>query len=298
MDSVDQERTEAPCSGVIRLIHARDKDLGGFSVGRVLPYRKQHMVGPWIFFDHMGPATFPPGLGVNVRPHPHINLATVTYLFEGEIFHRDSLGNAQSIHPGDINLMVAGRGITHSERETDEQKQRSRKLNGLQLWMALPEDSEEVEPEFLHHSSSDIPDIDVDGVPVRVMMGEAYGATSPVKTFGATLYVEARLKKGQALVLPPADERGLYVVEGELLIENQTVEARSMAILDTSEVKVVAQTDTTIALVGGAPLGERHIFWNFVSSSKERINKAKADWREGRFPKVPGDEIEFIPLPE
>jgi len=284
---------------IAMLIKPSKKDLGGFSVRRVLPYRQQRMVGPWIFFDHMGPAKFPAGEGINVRPHPHINLATVTYLFEGEILHRDSLGNLQPIRPGDINLMVAGRGIVHSERERDEIRSREHHQHGLQLWLALPADQEEIEPAFYHYAKSEIPQVTIDGVPVRVMMGSAFGVTSPVKTFAETLYIEAQLEAGQSLTLPDAPERALYVATGEIRIATGSIGAFNMAVLNTGqEVTVTAEVDSRIALVGGESLGERHIFWNFVSSRRERIEQAKADWKEGRFPKVPGDEEEFIPLPD
>ena len=257
------------------------------------------MVGPWIFFDQFGPADFPPGKGIDVRPHPHIGIATVTYLFEGEMVHRDSLGSHQTIRPGDINLMVAGRGIVHSERESAEAMARARRLDGLQLWLALPVEHEETDPAFHHYAAGDIPTVAVDGVPVRVMIGSAYGVSSPVRTFSETLYMEARLAAGQRLVLPDAPERAVYVLSGELDAAGEPVPALSMAVLSGhSGVTVEARTDTRIALTGGAPVGQRFIDWNFVSSRKDRIEQAKDDWREGRFPKVPGDEKEFIPLPE
>ncbi|MEQ9566217.1 MAG: pirin family protein, partial [Pseudomonadales bacterium] len=220
-DSPDQEQKciSAACLAVKWLIQPSEKDLGEFSVRRALPSSQAPMVGPWIFFDHMGPARFEAGKGVNVRPHPHINLATVTYLFEGEILHRDSLGSEQSIRPGDINLMVAGRGITHSERESPEVRSTSHDLHGLQLWLALPEAEEEAEPAFYHYPSADIPSLDIDGIAIRLMMGSAYGSTSPVKTFVKTLYLEAELKSGQALALPDCEERGVYVVRGRINIE-------------------------------------------------------------------------------
>ena len=281
------------------LLQPREKDLGGFSVRRLLPSAKRTMVGPWIFFDHMGPADFPPGQGITVRPHPHINLATVTYLFEGEILHRDSLGSLQPIVPGDINLMVAGRGIVHSERERPEITATAHRLHGLQLWLALPEADEEIEPAFHHYPGADIPTRTIDGVPVRVLMGSAYGVTSPVKTFAETLYVEAHLKKGQRLALPEVQERALYVVSGALRLGGMTLPEHSMAILSqAASVVVEADNDSRIALIGGEALGERFIDWNFVSSRKERIEQAKADWRAGRYPRVPGDEEEFIPLPD
>ena len=280
------------------LIQSHEKDLGGFTVRRLLPYAKQRMVGPWIFFDHMGPAEFPAGNGVNVRPHPHINLATVTYLFEGEILHRDSLGSVQAILPGDINLMVAGKGITHSERERDEVNSMPHKLHGLQLWHALPEADEEIDPAFYHYPSDEIPKADVNGVTTRVMMGSAWGMTSPVKTFAPTVYAEAALKAGQSIVTPEAEQMAIYVASGQLLIDTQKVEPYTLVVLqDNTPATIEAASDAQLAFIGGENLGERHIEWNFVSSRKHRIEQAKNDWREGRFPIVPGDEEEFIPLP-
>ncbi|MEM9103584.1 MAG: pirin family protein [Pseudomonadota bacterium] len=281
------------------IIKPREKDLGGFSVRRVLPFHKQQMVGPWIFFDHMGPAHFPSGEGINVRPHPHINLATVTYLFAGEIFHRDSLGSSQPIHPGDINLMVAGKGIVHSEREREEVKHTEHELHGLQLWHVLPEKNEEIEPAFYHYPSADIPQTQIDNIPVRVMMGSAYGLTSPVKTFAETLYVEAHLKPGQTLTLPKVEEQAIYVASGNIRIEQEHLETYNMAILEnhSSNTVIEAVTDAQIAIIGGEKMPKRFIEWNFVSSRKERIEQAKDDWKNQRFPKVPGDEEEFIPLP-
>ncbi|MBA4741504.1 MAG: pirin family protein [Azoarcus sp.] len=297
---VERECEEhAGCGAVLHVLRPREKDLGEFSVRRLLPTIGHKAVGPWVFFDHMGPADFPPGKGIAVRPHPHINLATVTYLFEGEILHRDSLGSLQAIRPGDINLMVAGRGIVHSERERPEVTTVPHRLHGLQLWLALPEADEECEPAFLHYPSDDIPSVDVDGVPVRVMMGSAFGASSPVRTFAKTLYIEAHLQPGQRLVLPPADERALYVAQGALAAGDTRIDEHAMAILDaTPGVVVEALAPSRIALIGGEALGPRFIDWNFVSSRKERIEQARENWRAGRFPKVPGDEEEYIPLPE
>ncbi|MDX5362898.1 MAG: pirin family protein [Pseudazoarcus pumilus] len=289
----------AGCGAIEQVLQPREKDLGGFSVRRLLPTARRKTVGPWIFFDHMGPADFPAGEGINVRPHPHINLATVTYLFEGEILHRDSLGSLQAIRPGDINLMVAGRGIVHSERERPEVTAVPHRLHGLQLWFALPEADEEIEPAFLHYPSDAIPRVNVGGVPARVMMGSAYGVTSPVRTWAGALYVEAHLQAGQKLVLPQAAERALYVADGELKARDVALPAHSLAILDgTQGVEVEAVAESRIALIGGDPVGPRFIDWNFVSSRKERIAQARADWQTGRFPKVPGDSEEFIPLPE
>lgn len=286
------------CDAIEVVLQPRDKDLGGFSVRRLLPTAQRKTVGPWIFFDHMGPADFPAGEGIKVRPHPHVNLATVTYLFEGEILHRDSLGSLQTIRPGDINLMVAGRGIVHSERERPEHTAVPHRLHGLQLWLALPEADEEVEPAFHHYPAADIPALEIDGVPVRVMMGSAYGASSPVRIFADTLYVEAHMKAGQKLLLPNAAERAVYVAQGALKAHDVAIPEHALAIVTQQPGVVVEATEESrIALIGGEPLGKRFIDWNFVSSRKERIEQAKIDWREGRFPKVPGDEVEFIPLP-
>ncbi|TDR20478.1 pirin family protein [Marinicella litoralis] len=288
-----------PNHHIKHIIEPRKKDLGGFSVSRILPQANQKMIGPWIFFDHMGPADFPAGKGIDVRPHPHINLATVTYLFEGEIWHRDSLGSSEPIVPGDVNLMVAGKGIVHSERERDEVRNQQHRLHGLQLWLALPEADEEIEPAFYHYASADIPATDIDGVAVRVLMGSAYGLTSPVKTFAETLYIEAALAQGQSLILPVAEERGLYVANGQIDINQQPLNALQMAVLDSAEITITATQDhTRIALIGGEQISKRYIDWNFVSSRKERIEQAKDDWRHQRFEKVPGDEDAFIPLPE
>jgi redox-sensitive bicupin YhaK (pirin superfamily) len=281
------------------LIQSRTKDLGGFSVRRVLPTKERQMVGPWIFFDHMGPARFSAGDGINVRPHPHVNLATVTYLFEGEILHRDSLGNLQPIRPGDINLMVAGKGIVHSERERPEVTASDHTLHGLQLWLALPEDKEEMDPAFMHYPSDQIPATEIDGVQVRVIMGSAFGLTSPVAVYSDTLYVEAHLQPGQKLTLPHTEERAIYVAQGSLRARDTDIPTFNMAVLGPdSDIEVVAKEETRIALIGGEHFKPRFMAWNFVSSREERIEQAKSDWKTGRFPLVPGDEDEFISLPE
>ena len=286
------------CGAIELIIRPRDRDLGGFSVRRVLPSAKHRMVGPWIFFDHMGPAEFAAGQGVNVRPHPHVNLATVTYLFEGEMLHRDSLGSLQAIRPGDINLMVAGRGIVHSERERPEVTAVAHRLHGLQLWLALPEADEEIEPAFYHYPAADVPELNVEGVPVRVMMGSAYGVTSPVKTFAQTLYVEAHLQAGQTLVLPDAEERAVYVASGSVRARDDVLPEHAMAVFSAAQgVVLEAVSESRIGIIGGERMTPRFIEWNFVSSRKERIEQAKADWNARRFPTVPGDEEEFIPLP-
>ncbi len=290
---------QAGCSALEMLIHPVARDLGGFSVRRSLPNPQRRMIGPWIFFDHMGPADFPAGQGINVRPHPHIGLATVTYLFEGEMLHRDSLGSVQRICPGDLNLMVCGRGIVHSERQRPEVLAQPQRLHALQLWLALPEADEEIEPAFHHYPAAELPATEVDGVALRVMMGEAYGLRSPVRSFAETLYVEAALAAGQSLILPDAAQRGVYVASGELRIGDSLIPQYAMAVLSAdARVQIEATTRTRIALIGGESLGERHINWNFVSSRRARIAQARDDWAQGRFPTIPGDDQEFIPLPD
>lgn len=297
----DQHRiAPAGCDAIALIIAPSDKDLGGFSVRRCLPTAARKSVGPWVFFDHMGPATMAPGPGVNVRPHPHVNLATVTYLFEGEILHRDSLGSLQPIRPGDINLMVAGSGIVHSERERPERMEHDRGLHGLQLWLALPAADEETAPAFYHYPGADIPALSINGVPVRVLMGSAFGVTSPVKVFAQTLYAEAELQAGQSLTMPDAPEMAVYVAQGSIEINGTAVAEHAMAVLapDVPGIVLRASTPARIAIIGGENVGKRFIDWNFVSSRKERIDQARDDWTNRRFPTVPGDDIEFIPLPQ
>ncbi len=280
------------------LLQPKDKDIGGFSVRRSLPTKQKRQVGPWVFFDHMGPADFPPGKGIDVRPHPHIGLATVTYLFEGEMLHRDSLGNEQAIYPGDMNLMAAGHGIVHSERESDAVRSSPHKLHGLQLWLALPKDKEEMDPGFFHYDREEIPSLQKDGIDIRVLIGEAFGVTSPVITFAETLYFEAYFNTGDSLILPNTAERAVYVVEGSLMIDGTELPTHSMAILTAKEnVQITATETARIAVIGGEVFDKRYMDWNFISTRKDRVEVAKKDWEEGRFPKVPGDEEEFMPLP-
>ncbi|MBL3824308.1 MULTISPECIES: pirin family protein [unclassified Marinobacter] len=298
MNTVEQncDSADAPCSAIETILSPRVANLGGFSVRRLLPTAKRKMVGPWVFFDEMGPAEFPAGQGINVLPHPHIGIATVTYLFEGEILHRDSVGSYQPIRPGDINLMVAGSGITHSERERPEVTAMDHHLHGLQLWLALPESHEETEPAFHHYPDDDIPAIEINGVPVRVMIGSAYGVTSPVRQFSETLYLEATLEAGQTLILPEAPERAVYIASGALRAHGSELPPHSMTVFSSEPgVAITATEDARIAVIGGEPLGKRFIEWNFVSSSKARIDQARGDWRAGRFEKVVGDEEAFIP---
>lgn len=285
-------------SAIKTVLKPREKDIGDFSVRRALPFLQQRSIGPWVFFDHFGPVSFQPGEGINVRPHPHINLATVTYLFEGEIYHRDTLGNTLPIHPGAINLMVAGKGIAHSERTRDELRKTGYNLHGLQLWHALPEEFEEVEPAFYHTPADDIPMVELEGVTIRVMMGSAFGVTSPVKTFSPNLYLEAEMKDGAHFDIPEAEELGIYVVKGEGEIDGEIAPINAMTVLTTEAKRITARGETRLAIIGGAPLGHRHLSWNFVSSRKERIEQAKQDWKNGVFGDVPGDDDEFIPLPD
>lgn len=293
-------RTCATTPAIEMIIETRKRDLGGFSVGRVLPSARRRLVGPFIFFDHMGPAAFAPGEGIDVRPHPHINLATVTYLFEGEIVHRDSLGSLQPIRPGAINWMTAGRGIVHSERTGPETRRAGSRLHGLQLWVGLPTAHEETQPDFRHYPADTLPELDLRGTRVRVLAGTAYGAASPVETLSPLFYAEAAIPAGSELPLPAEhEERAAYVVEGAVQCGAERIEASRMVVFAPGSAPVLrAETPARLVLVGGAPIdGERHIWWNFVSSSKERIERAKRDWKEGRFPPVPG-ETEFIPLPD
>jgi redox-sensitive bicupin YhaK (pirin superfamily) len=287
-------------SPIEHVIRSRPRDIGDFVVRRVLPSFQKPMVGPFIFVDHMGPIRLAPGSGMDVRPHPHIGLATVTYLFEGEILHRDSLGSVQAIRPGDVNWMVAGRGIAHSERTPPELRAAGPRAHGLQTWAALPKNREEVEPSFAHHPASSLPVVEMPGATVHVIAGHAFGARSPVEVLTDTLYAAAELAPGAALSLPAEHaERGVYVVEGSATIGDATVEESELAVLEEGrEVEIHASVSTTLMLLGGAKMdGPRFIWWNFVSSSKERIERAKADWRDDRFPPIPG-ETERIPLPE
>jgi redox-sensitive bicupin YhaK (pirin superfamily) len=258
-------------------------------------------VGPFIFFDHIGPADLPIGAGLDVRPHPHIELATVTYLFAGEIDHRDSLGTFQTIRPGDVNWMVAGRGIVHSERSSPETRKTGVHIHGIQCWVALPLEQEGVKPRFEHHAAPTIPKETLDRVTIEVVAGAAYGLRSPVTVLSPTLYVHAQLERGARLPIDDAhEERAMYVAQGAIGCDSQVVQAGTMLVFRPgAKVTIAAEERSRVLLVGGARLAnERHIYWNFVSSSPERIERAKDDWANGRFPKVPGDEVEFIPLPE
>ena len=288
------------CDAIETVIVARSRDIGGFSVRRALPSAKRRMVGPFIFLDQFGPATFRPGEAFDVRPHPHIGLSTVTYLYDGEIVHRDSLGFTETIKPGAINLMTAGRGIVHSERTGLEARQTGFSMMGLQAWVALPKSAEETEASFLHYNAEAMPSLAAEGKSVRLLMGSAFGLKAPVRSDWETLYADVVLEPGARLpVDAETEERAIYVVSGEIEIAGDRFGVGSLLILRPGDRLTVTGIQTSrFALLGGATMdGPRHIWWNFVSSSQERIEQAKEDWRQGRFDTVPGDH-EFIPLPE
>ncbi|MBT8047394.1 MAG: pirin family protein [Xanthomonadales bacterium] len=296
------EAIEPSCSrhpdSVVVLVRGRSKDLGGFSVRRVLPASMAPRVGPFVFFDEMGPADFPPGQGINVRPHPHIGLATVTFLLEGEILHRDSLGFVQPIQPGAVNLMTAGRGIVHSERTDPERERRGQRLHGLQVWMALPEGKQEIEPAFVHYPRSVLPVSESPGVITTVIIGEYEGLKSPVEVHARTLYLSQQLDAGAyTFIDADVDQLAIYVVSGKINVGQTGIEAGVMAVLKPGEAQLHAEEASQLMVIGGEDMGPRAIFWNFVHTSRARIEDAKRDWREMKFARVPGDD-EFIPLPD
>ncbi len=303
MDEREKEHNEdfvaAPAAGASLLLKPRERDLGGFMVRRYLPHPRCSKVGPFVFFDHFGPADFAPGDGINIKPPPHIGLATVSYLYAGEIRHRDSLGVVQDIKPGEVNWMTAGSGIVHSERSSPEKLASGQRLNGLQVWVGLPEEAEEVEPEFFHYGRENIPDAGEGDQRLRVIAGRAYGTTSPVKTYSPLFYVDAWLPRGSRVTAPMEyPERAVYVLSGAVQYRDLLVKAQDMLVFEAGhDVELAAQEDTALVMFGGDPLSQRHVYWNFVSSSRERLEQAKAAWRENRFPPVPGDD-EFIPLPD
>jgi hypothetical protein len=282
------------------VINARRRDLGGFEVGRVLPFHSHRMVGPFVFFDHMGPIDFKPGIprSVDVRPHPHIGLSTVTYLFEGEITHRDSVGSELAINPGEVNWMTAGRGITHSER-FDGLRKTGGAMHGIQAWVGLPTADQETDPAFVHHGSEDLPTYEEGGMWARLIAGEAFGAKAKVKTHSPMFYVHWRLDAGAKASLPAEyPERAAFVVNGEVEADGQTATAGQMLVFAPgAAVTIEAKTPAVVMLLGGEPIGPRFIEWNFVSSSQERIDQAKADWRAGRMKLPDLDHDDFIPLP-
>jgi redox-sensitive bicupin YhaK (pirin superfamily) len=291
----------AAADAIELVIVPRSVDLGGFSVRRALPHVKRRMVGPFIFLDHFGPVEFRSGKGIDVRPHPHIGLSTVSFLFDGEIMHRDSLGSLAAIHPGDVNLMTSGRGIVHSERTAPDHRDGGERLHGLQLWVAMPAADEEIAPSFAHHDQAELPIVAGDGKIVRVVIGSLYGKRSPVPTLSDTIFADAALEPGAVLPIDAqTEERALYVVAGEIDIAGDRFAAGRLLVLRPGDaMTVTAASEARVVLVGGAAMdGPRHIWWNFVSSRKERIEQAKAEWKLRRFDTVPGDEAEFIPLPE
>jgi redox-sensitive bicupin YhaK (pirin superfamily) len=293
-------RSAPACRALESIVVPRPRDLGGFEVRRVLPSPELRNVGPFVFFDQMGPAELAPGSGIDVRPHPHIGLATVTYLFDGTIVHRDSLGSVQSIEPGAVNWMTAGRGIVHSERSDNELRKQRQKLYGIQIWVALPKQYEETDPDFTHYAAEMLPQVQGEGKRIRVIVGSLFGKASPVKTFSKLFYADAILDSGASLLLDNEhQERGSYLLEGDVEIHGQRFEPGRLLVFSSGdEITINAMSVARLLLLGGEPLdGPRHVWWNFVSSSRERIEQAKRDWKSTRFAPVPGDP-EFIPLPE
>jgi len=282
-------------------LHPVTHDLGGFKVHRTLPHRERTTVGPFIFFDQMGPASLPVGEGIDVRPHPHINLATVTYLFAGAIDHRDSLGTFQTIEPGAVNLMTAGRGITHSERSPETERAAGPQLSGIQTWLALPSAKEEVEPDFEHTPRDALPVVEDRRARARVIMGSLWGATSPATQHSQTIYADIHLNRGGSIAIDAeAEERAVYVAEGGASLDGVRLAPATLYVLRPGiRATLRSELGGHVMLCGGEPLdGPRHVFWNFVSSRRDRINQAKEDWRAGRFALPPNDDAEFIPLPE
>ena len=287
-------------SSVLQTITPVTHDLGAFKVNRTLPSRERTMVGPFIFVDEFGPARLPAGQGMDVRPHPHINLATVTYLFEGAIEHRDSIGSRAVIEPGAINLMTAGRGIVHSERSPKEVRAEGPSLYGMQTWLALPDGREEVEPAFDHVPASELPLVEENGAAARVLMGTLWGATASTPQHSATIYADVELKGGSIPIDAEADERAVMLVGGEAELDGEALQPFVLYVLRPGHsARLSSRGSARAMLMGGAAFTTpRHVFWNFVSSSRDRINQAKDDWRAMRFPLIPGDDEEFIPLPE
>jgi len=292
----------ASVNAIETLIVPRAVDLGEMTVRRALPSTRRQMVGPFIFFDQMGPAEFLSEQGIDVRPHPHVNLATLTYLFDGEILHRDSLGTEETITPGDVNWMRAGRGIVHSERTGETRLRQGQRLSGIQSWVALPTDVEESDPQFVHHAEQALPLISSDGVRARLIAGSAFGQSSPLVTASETLYADLVLEPGARLQIEAShDERALYTVDGAVRVAGDDFEPHQLIVLRRGAAVVLEARErpARVMLFGGEPMGEaRYIWWNFVSSRRERIEQARLEWAAGKFDSVPGDEGDFIPLPE
>ena len=281
-----------------KVLKAIEHDLGGLNVKRVLPNQEKRMVGPFIFFDQMGPNKFPAGQGINVRPHPHIGLSTLTYLFEGSILHRDSLGNNLEINPGDVNWMTAGKGITHSERETFEVRANPHSISGLQCWIVLPEPMAELEPSFTHVKKHELPHSIYEGVMMRLIIGEAYGLSSPVKTYSPLFYIDVAASKGSKIKKPhPTQETAIFPISGKVEVNGMTYSAGEFVLLDQADSEITMIECGRFIILGGEKFEQiPHVHWNFVSFSKQRIEQAKDDWKNGRFPIIPGDDKEFIPL--
>jgi hypothetical protein len=286
---------------ILRTITPTTHDLGGFKVHRTLPSKPHQMVGPFIFFDQMGPAHLDIGTGIDVRPHPHINLATVTYLFAGAIEHRDSIGTFARIEPGAVNLMTAGHGIAHSERSPGDERAHGPELSGIQTWIAMPEDKEEIDPAFEHVAKSDLPVIEGHGATARIIMGNLWGASAPTTVYADTIYADVLLEPGSSIPVDPgADERAVYLALGEASIDGMPMAINTLYVLQPGiAMTLKSATGGRVMLCGGeAFTTPRHVWWNFVSSRRDRIDQAKADWKAGKFAKVAGDEKEFIPIPE
>jgi len=285
---------------VLQTIEPTTHDLGGFKVHRTLPSRPRTMVGPFVFFDQMGPARLELGTGIDVRPHPHINLATVTYLFAGAIDHRDSLGTFATIEPGAVNLMTAGRGIVHSERSPSAEREKGPELSGIQTWLALPEKDEEMDPAFEHVAAADLPIVEVRRAQARVIMGTLWGATAPTTTYAGTIYADIALQTdGRVPIDAAAEERALYLAVGQASLDGREMQPHVLYVIKPgAAVSIYSRIGGRVMLCGGDALTPRHVWWNFVSSRRERIEQAKQDWKAGAFPKVPGDDKEFIPIPE
>ena len=293
-------KTDSGCDAIDTLIAPKAKNIGAFDVRRSLPSSKRRMVGPFVFLDQMGPATIEIGDGMDVRPHPHIGIATVTWLFEGAIMHRDSLGYVQEIKPGELNWMVAGSGIVHSERTPDRLRDQAHPVYGIQAWVALPKAHEEIEASFVHYPQSNLPKFDVNGASITLICGSAWGRSSPVELLHETLYAEVSMASGATLDLPKETaEKAILLLSGNLSIDDAPFESDQLIVLkDDRDVQIHAAEAAHLMVLGGAPMdGPRHMWWNFVSSSKERIEQAKTDWQEKKFGTVPGDN-EFIPLPD
>jgi redox-sensitive bicupin YhaK (pirin superfamily) len=292
--------SESSSASIEIVVEGRKREVAEFAVRRSLPSIHRRSVGPFVFIDHFGPMAFPPGKTMDVLPHPHIGLSTVTYLFEGEIIHRDSIGSLQPIRPGDLNWMTAGRGIAHSERSTDEQHIKGGRSHGLQIWVGLPTAKEEVAPTFAHHPNATLPTLRHGDADLKVIAGEAYGVSSPAIVSSPIFYVDARLEKGSLELPNDHEERAAYVVEGSITVDGRTFDAGNLIVFRSGKQGILrGSANAHVMLIGGERLdGPRYMWWNFVSSRKERLEQAKREWKEGLFAKVVGDEREFVPLPD